>query len=434
MRDHSHHIQVSKEQAIQLILGACQFSPDVEEVSIDQAIGRVLAEDAVAQMDMPNALTCCLDSVAVHWDDFAQLDGGLPDTSAWVRGRDWEFANTGVAMPEGFDTAVVIENARVSDDEQRIELLAAPSKQFAGTRPAGSKFHKGDVLVEAGLVITPLLAAHIASGNNVTVKVIVKPKVAFLPTGNELVPVGGDIPLGCNIETNSLLMKGKIEQWGGEALLYPITPDDPVALEAVLRRAAAEADIVVLNAGSSKGSDDWSLEILERIGEVLYHQTNHGPGHHSSCSILDGTPVVGISGPPGGAAFTTDFYLWPAMQKFLGQDPWPRRVQVRLAEAFSTGARPNANKPSDAQAKPAGETRPREGGEFYGIKQMRMCQSGDGSVAVYPLSSSHPDPVEAEAAGAYYALKSGPGVQPPAVGDIIEVVMRPELQRSVPNK
>lgn len=434
MRDHSHHVQVSREQAIELILGACQFSPDIEEVPIDQAIGRVLAKDAVAQMDMPNALTCGLDSVAVHWDDFAELDGGLPDTSSWERGRDWEFANTGVAMPEGFDTAIVIENVVVSDDERHIELLAAPSKRFAGTRPAGSVFHAGAVLVEAGMIITPLLAAHIASGNNAVVKVVVKPKVAFIPTGNELVPVGGEIPLGKNIETNSLLMKGKIENWGGEALLFPIVPDSPEALEDALRRAAAEADIVVLNAGSSKGSDDWSLEVLERIGEVLYHQTNHGPGHHSSCSVLDGTPIIGISGPPGGAAFTTDFYLRPAMQKYLGQDPWPTRVQVRLAEVFPAGGHPGAGKSSDAAAKPAGEMRPREGGTFYGIKQVVLRSSDDGFVAAYPTSSSHPGPVEAETAGAYYAFKSGPGAQPPAVGDLIEVVLRPERRLSVPSK
>ena len=399
MRDHSKHVQVSKEQAIDLILGACRFSPDFEEVPIGQAIGRVLAHDAVARLDMPNALTCCMDSIAVHWDDFAELDGGLPNTTDWVRGRDWEFANTGVAMPEGFDTAIVVEHVRVSEDEQHVELAAAPSKRFAGTRPAGSKFHEGDVLVEAGTIITPLLAAHIASGNNSVVEVIAKPKVAFLPTGNELVPVGGAIPLGRNIETNSLLMKGKIEQWGGEALLYPITPDNPEALEAALRKAAAEADIVVLNAGSSKGSDDWSLEILERIGKVLYHQTSHGPGHHSSCSVLDNTPVIGISGPPGGAAFTADFYLWPPG-----------------ASAGQTGA----------SSKLAGEVRPSETGPFYGIKQMVLHQADDGFIEACPTSSSHPSPVEAEVADAYYALKTGPGIQPPAVEDFVEVVLRPE--------
>lgn len=426
MRDHSKHVQVSKEQAIDLILGACRFSPDFEEVPIGQAIGRVLAHDAVARLDMPNALTCCMDSIAVHWDDFAELDGGLPNTTDWVRGRDWEFANTGVAMPEGFDTAIVVEHVRVSEDEQHVELAAAPSKRFAGTRPAGSKFHEGDVLVEAGTIITPLLAAHIASGNNSVVEVIAKPKVAFLPTGNELVPVGGAIPLGRNIETNSLLMKGKIEQWGGEALLYPITPDNPEALEAALRKAAAEADIVVLNAGSSKGSDDWSLEILERIGKVLYHQTSHGPGHHSSCSVLDNTPVIGISGPPGGAAFTADFYLWPAMRKFLGQDPQPTRVLARLANAFPSGGPGASAGQTGASSKLAGEVRPSETGPFYGIKQMVLHQADDGFIEACPTSSSHPGPVEAEVADAYYALKTGPGIQPPAVEDFVEVVLRPE--------
>lgn len=423
MRDHSKHVQVSWEEAVETILRACDFSPQVETVPICEAYGRVLAEDAVAQLDMPNALTCAMDSIAVHWSDFADLDGGIPDTSAWVRGVDWEFANTGVGMPAGFDTAIVIEHVEVSEDEQHVRVLAAPSQQFAGTRPVGSTFHEGDVLVSAGTLVTPLLAAHIASGNNTEVKVVAKPRVAFLPTGNELVVAGGEIPAGRNIESNSLLMKGKIEQWGGEALLFPITVDDPDAIRAVVRDAAAQADIVVLNAGSSKGSDDWSIEILEEMGTVFYHQTNHGPGHHSSFAVVDGTPVIGISGPPGGAAFTTDFYLRPAMRAFLGLDPYGVRISARLAQGFPQKARSD----SDAATKaPAGEARPREGGTFFGIKQMVLRVADDGAVEAFPLSSSHPNPVEAEGARAYYALPSGPGMQVPQAGDVIEVTLRPE--------
>ena len=421
MRDHSKHIEVSWEEAVATILNACDFALRVETVPVSEAFGRVLAEDVVAQLDMPNTLTCSMDSIAVHWSDFAQLDGGIPDTSTWVRGIDWEFANTGVGMPEGFDTAIVIEHVEVSDDEQRVRVLAAPSRQYAGTRPAGSKFHAGDVLVAARTVVTPLLAAHIASGDNVEVKVIAKPRVAFLPTGNELVVAGGEIPAGRNIESNSLLMKGKIEQWGGEALLFPITPDDPDAIRAAVRAAVAEADIVVLNAGSSKGSDDWSIEILEEIGRVHYHQTNHGPGHHSSFAVVDGTPVIGISGPPGGAAFTTDFYLRPAMRAFLGLDPHDMRIPVRLVQAFPQKAHAGA-----AQKALAGETRPRESGPFFGIKQMVLRVAPDGALEALPLSSSHPEPGEAEGARAYYALPSGPGLKPPQVGDIIEVSLRPE--------
>ena len=257
-------------------------------------------------------------------------------------------------------------------------------------------------------------------------KVVARPKVAFIPTGNELVPVGGDIPLGRNIETNSLLMKGKIEQWGGQAVLLPIVPDEPQAIEAVLRRAVAEADIVVLNAGSSKGSDDWSLEILERIGRVLYHQTNHGPGHHSSCSVLDGTPVIGISGPPGGAAFTTDFYLRPAMRKFLGLSTEPVRIWVRLTKPFGTGGHPGPTESVAASGRAGGEARPREGGEFFGVKQVVLRMGEDGVVEAVPLPTSHPGPVEAETATAYYGLRNGPGIKPPAAEDMIQVALRPE--------
>lgn len=426
MRDHSNHIQVTRDQAIKAILGACDFHPEVETVPVEESYGRVLAADVTAQLDMPNTLTCLMDSVAVHYDDFQE---GIPDTADWVRGREWQFANTGIGMPEGFDTAIVVEHCVISDDDQHVRFDAAPSRRYAGTKPAGSNMHTGDVLVPAGTKITPLLAAHIASGNNTQVQVVKKPRVAFLPTGNELVPVGAEVGRGKNIDSNSVLMRGKILAWGGQPVMYPITPDDPEKLEAVLEDAAATCDIVVLNAGSSKGSDDYSLEILERIGTVLYHQTNHGPGHHSSCSVLNGTPVIGISGPSGGAAFTTDFYLKPAMQKFLGQTTDPVRVKARLAGGFPAGGPGGGHGPHSGAAgtsAPKGESRPREGGSFFGVKHVRLVLASDGVLEALPVKSGRPGPMEAETADAYYLMPSGPGITPPQEGDFIEVTLRPQ--------
>lgn len=425
MRDHSKHIQVTRDEAIRRLLGACDFHPGVETVPVDESYGRVLAEDAVAQEDMPNCLTCRMDSVAVHWYDF---ENGMPDTSQWVRGVDWEFANTGVGMPEGFDTVIVIEHCIVSDDDQHVSFDALPSGQYAGTTPAGSRMHAGDVLVSAGAVITPLLAAHIASGNNTEVRVLVKPKVAFIPSGNELVAPGSTIGRGKNVDSNSTLMKGKIESWGAEPIMFPIVPDDPESLSAALRKATEEADIVVLNAGSSKGSEDYSVEVLEQIGTVMYHQTNHGPGHHSFGAQLNNTPVVGISGPPGGAAFTTDFYLKPVIQKYLGQQTEPARVRVRLAEDFPAGGPGGGAKPAGKAPAAKAEERPREGGEFFGVRQMVLRVDENGLLEAAPLKSFHAGPVEAETASAYYMLKSGPDAQAPHAGDIIEVALRPEFK------
>lgn len=419
MRDHSNHIQMTRQQAVAAVLEACDFHPAVETVPVSQTPGRVLAADAVAQLDMPNCLTCAMDSVAVHWDDFAQ---GMPDTSGWERGVQWQFANTGIGMPEGFDTAIVVEHVRFNEDATRLTFDALPSKRYAGTIPAASRMHAGDVLVPAGTQVNALLAATIASGNNAQAEVLARPVVGFLPTGNELVQAGAAVPRGKNIDSNSFLMQAKIEGWGGVARCYPIVPDDPRAIRAALERAVDECDIVVLNAGSSKGSDDWNLEVVEQMGRVLCHQTNHGPGHHSSFSVIDGVPVVGISGPPGGAAVTVDLYLKPVMRAFWGLDTEPVRVQACLMESFG-GGHGHAKGHGKPGALP-GEKRPKEAGQFFTIRRLRLEQLPDGRLGAWPLPGMNPPAVQAAAAQAYYFLESTRGVTPPAPGDMIEVELR----------
>lgn len=423
MRDHSKHIQVEREKAIEMILQNCRFHPMEESVPVRESAGRILAEDIFSQWDVPNALTCRMDSVAVRWSDF---ENGMPDTSGWERGRQWEFANTGVAMPEGFDTAVVVEHVRFSDNDTKVAFDVMPSGKYAGTSAPGSRLKAGDLMVPKGTLITPLIAAHIASGNNAFVKVVKKPVVAFLPTGNELVNTGKPVPIGKNIESNSVMIAEKIRQWGGEPVVFEIIQDEQEALKEALLKAAAENDIVVLNAGSSKGNDDWGIEMLEEAGTVFYHQTSHGPGHHSSFGVMGETPVIGISGPPGGAAFTTDFYLYPAMMAYLGREPRLPKLKVRLAEDLAVAKIPRSGEKSPAR----GEERPREGGRFHTIRQVILEQAEDGIIEARQLPSKKPGPFEAEKADAYYMMPSGDGMTIPGKGDFIEVELRPEFART----
>ena len=420
MRDHSKHIQVDKEEAIKIILENCRFNPGTEIVSTRKACGRVLAKDACSLWDVPNVLSSRMDSVAVHWSDF---ENGMPDTSGWIKGKDWEFANTGVAMPEGFDTAIVVEHVIFSENDSKVAFDAMPSGQFAGTSAPGSKLKKGDMLAPAGTAVTPLIAASILGGNVTEIEVLKKPRVAFIPTGNELVNAGGEIPAGKNIESNSCMIAAKIRQWGGEPVVYDIVPDEKEALKNALHKAAAEADIVVLNAGSSKGNDDWGIEMLEEIGTVFYHQTSHGPGHHSSFGVIGETPVIGISGPPGGAAFTTDYYLYPAMMQYLGREPHLKKIKARL----TCDLNPVMKMPGKGTKGPAkGEDRPREGGKFHTVRQIVLSQAEDGVIEAHPLENIHAKPLEAEQADAYYVMAVGSGARMFEKGDIIEAELRPE--------
>lgn len=443
MRDHSRHIELTREEAVDRILAASGFIAEgrelpVEMVALGEGFGRVLAADAVSQSDVPTCLTCDMDSIAVHWDAFEGLaEGEMPDASTWVRGVDWEFANTGVAMPEGFDTAIVVEHIELSDDERLVKISAAPSRRFAGTTPAGRRHKIGDVLAHAGQKITPDVAARIAGGNNATALVVRKPRVAFIPTGNELVPPGapmGDFHgrkpagYGRTFESNSLLVRGKAEGWGAVFVPFDIVPDDRDAIHEALSRAVRCADIVVLNAGSSKGSDDWSCEVMEEMGEMICHETNHGPGHHSSFAVIDGTPVVGISGPPAGATFTLDFYLRPLVRAYLGLDPIVPKTAARLVADFADksglGHKHGHGHHAPGGSKPVGEKRPREEKKtFYSIKLVKAEYGADGVLEATPIPGK-PGAPGTEEANAFCMLSSVDGSKPPIAGDLIEIEFR----------
>lgn len=440
MRDHSHHIQLTREEAVRRELAAVDGLPGgfgglIDRVALTEAAGRVLAHDVAALAQAPTCLTCLMDSIAVHFDDFAgALAGGsLPSTEGWERGRDWEFANTGTAMPEGFDAAIVVEHVRFSADGGRVLAVdAAPSARFAGTKPAGSDLAVGEVLARAGQVVTPDVAARIAAGNVSTVAVVRRPRVAFIPTGGELQEPGSPfVARGKVVETNSLLARMKVEAWGGVFVPFQTIEDDPAAIRAALEEACSAADIVVLNAGSSKGSHDYSCEVLDEMGRVICHQTNHGPGHHSSYAMVDGTPVVGISGPSAGASPTMDFYLRPLMRRFLGLDPVPAKLPARLAAPFPAGRGHGPKSVGAAAAGAAGaaplggERRPLEQSPdgFFSIRFINLRLAADGVLEALPIAGG-PFGAAAATADGYYMMPSGPGITPPAPGDVIMVESR----------
>ena len=438
MRDHSKHIELTREEAAAAIVLHSGFTeagrkPAIELVPIAESFGRVLADDIVSRVTVPDCLTCAMDSIAVHWSDFESLaEGELPDTSKWVRGIDWSFANTGVAMPDGFDTAIVVEHVTVSADEQHVTIDAAPSRQFAGTRPAGSRLAPGDVVARAGQVVTPDLAAAIAAANVTSVPCACRPRVAFIPTGNELVPAGvvpsPDIngryaAHGKVFETNSILVRGKVEEWGGIYVPFDIVPDEPAEIRAAIERACAAADVVVLNAGSSKGSDDWSCEVMEDMGEMIFHETTHGPGHHSSFAMVEGTPVVGISGPSGGASFTLDFYLRPLVRAFQGLTPELGSVTALLIEDWPAkkgghghGSHGHSRTPGEKKEK----ENTRTGRQFSGIRQLFVEVDADGRLVARPAGmGAGPDCKLVP--NAICMISTDLGVEPPKAGALIQI-------------
>ena len=215
----------------------------------------------------------------------------------------------------------------VSNDHGCLILKHLPQCSGEFVTPVGGQLQKGALLVRAGDILTPLLLSRLASGGYNRIKVLRRPVVAFIPTGNELVPAGTPVPAGKNVDSNSVMAGAKITAWGGKPLLYPIQPDNLQQLIHTLQDALGQSDIVIINAGSSKGTADFSIPALESVGTILSHMITSGPGAHTSCTITpDGKPIVGIPGPSVGAECTMDWFVKPLMDRYLGQTTQPIKV------------------------------------------------------------------------------------------------------------
>ena len=161
----------------------------------------------------------------------------------------------------------------------------------------------------------------LASGGIKEVKVIARPKIAFIPTGDELVSwQSEDYPVDKNyrVKQHDVICFFS-KQYQADLTIFPIIPDDKEKVKEALTKASEIADIILINAGSSKGTKDFTLDLLETEGEVLVYELGCRPGKHSSFSKFNQKPVLGIAGPPNGAELAMRFYLKAIIQAYYHQ-------------------------------------------------------------------------------------------------------------------
>ena len=311
-----HKENITKKEALELICGAWTSAPDTEKVAVADAMGRILAEDCFAKYDLPVVRAAGMDGICVNFDLF---EDGMPDTTGWKRGVHYDRADTGDDFPDAYDTVLPIEWIKMEDGGIRIE----PKKMHGpgGTpqitrgmkvRPSGSMMKKGALLAKKGMRITAFDIAALATGGYDTVKVIKKPRIAFLPTGSELIPAGNIPQRGQNFDANSLMVSAMLREMGTEVTCFPIEADQKNNLTARLEEALQTNDIVLINGGSSKGEEDFNTRILEENGEFLFHWVKAAPGRPMSATVIRDKAdapkrqdklVINMAGPTIGAYY-----------------------------------------------------------------------------------------------------------------------------------
>lgn len=303
-----------------------------ETVPTAQALGRVPVLDQYSQVSIPVVRASAMDGVAVS---AARFQGGPPDTSGWQEGEDFCRADTGDDFDDRFDAVIPIEQVRLTPGGGLVLDWEEPLEPGKNVRPRGSTIQAGEPLARGSRQLRPFDLACLAMGGVTEVEVYRAPRVAFLPTGSELVPLGAAVERGRNIDSNSLLAQGLLLEMGAEPLCRPIVPDCPDGLAAALDRALAEADIVLLNGGSSKGAEDFNARLLEQRGRVLFHGVAAAPGKPMCVALVEGKPVINLPGPPLAVLYGMDWCVQALVCRMLHR-PMPVRPTIRatLTEAI----------------------------------------------------------------------------------------------------
>jgi len=292
-----------------------------EWVALEDAAGRITAEPVWARVCSPHYHAAAMDGYAVRAEDTR----GASETQPvhLIVGQQAFYVDTGDPLPPNTNAVIMAEDIHLN--QSAIEILAAvPPWQHV--RPMGEDIVATELILPANHKLRPQDVGAAAGAGHVALNVRRRPRVAIQPTGTELVAPGSALRPGDIVEYNSLVLAAMVREWGGLPTRLPPLPDDYTAIRARVVEAAQTHDLVIVNAGSSAGSEDFTARIVGELGRLFVHGIAIRPGHPVILGIISSpiVPVIGLPGYPVSAAITCELLVKPTLARWLGQAPEER--------------------------------------------------------------------------------------------------------------
>ena len=326
---------IDRDEAEARFRAALELKPlGVESVALTNALGRTLAVDVRARVDVPSFDRSNVDGFAVQAADtfgateLAPLRVRLLDesidagTALSVEVRTGEAVSiaTGGMTPRGADAVVMVEHAEVRDRTLLVRRAVTPG---AGIAFAGTDIAAGEIVLRAGTVLTSRETGVLAAIGEAQVAVWRRPLVAIISTGNEIIPPGTPMGPAQVYDSNSQILADAVRELGGESHFCGIVRDDASALRAMLHRALGEADLVLLSGGTSKGKGDLCYRVVAELNDpgIVAHGVALKPGKPLCLAVSKGKPVVILPGFPTSAIFTFHEFVAPVIRLLAGRAP-----------------------------------------------------------------------------------------------------------------
>ena len=288
--------------------------PRNEFVDVRSALHRITGAIVRAKRSSPHFAASAMDGYAIK----AKETHGVSEREPrWLElGVQAIQVDTGDPVPEGMNAVVMLEE--VLEMGERGILLQTPVVPWNHVRPVGEDIVEGEVLLPIHHRIRPQDQGALLAAGVLAIEVRSKPRVGIMPTGDEIRPPEATLQVGDIVDSNSTVLASLVEEWGGFATIWPITPDQPEKLEEAILAMAASQDILVIIAGSSQGRDDYTSKMVEKFGTLYLHGVAIKPGKPVVLGEVQGKPTFGIPGYPVSSYLTAHLFLEPWVKHLQG--------------------------------------------------------------------------------------------------------------------
>jgi putative molybdopterin biosynthesis protein len=319
---------------------------EAESIPVDQGLGRVTAEPMWARRSVPHYHASAMDGYALRGRSTDRASERTPIDL--VLGTEAAYVDTGDALPGWADAVVPVEDVEpIGAPPGKAIRLRTPVAPWSHVRPLGEDLVATELVVPSGHRLRPADLGALAASGYAQIPVWRRPRVAIIPTGTELVPPDRPAEPGRIPEFNTIMLAAQVEAWGGVARRFGIVPDDLDRIRDAVA-SAADSDLVLLNAGSSAGSEDYTARVIDSLGEVLVHGIAVRPGHPVVIGMIDPageggaaqrTPIIGVPGYPVSAALTGEILVEPLLRRWTGLPPTqPETIEARLTRKVHSSA------------------------------------------------------------------------------------------------
>lgn len=292
-----------------------------ETIPVIEACGRVTKQAVYAKNSSPLYNASAMDGIAV----IASHTAGASETAP-VRireGVDFVVVDTGDPIRHPYDAVIMAEDLLETEAEDEFDIVASAAS-WQHIRPVGEDIVAGEMILPSCHRIRSIDVGVLLSAGITEIEVVKKPVVAIFPTGSEIIEPGDEIKEGSIIESNSRMFENMAIEQGATAVRYPILEDVYETIRDAVKKAVACSDMVIINAGSSAGRDDYTVHVLRELGEVLVHGVAIKPGKPVILAIVEGKPVIGLPGYPVSAYIAFENFVSPVLammgQRVLHED------------------------------------------------------------------------------------------------------------------